>query len=391
MFFYSPPSLSPGYPSYIPRRSYRPASFYQHDDEPYGLSTLPLEHLAYSPLPATLPPRIDPEMRYRRALHELEAAEQEFEAHVALERTSQVALARQRAADEAARRERARAIQAEVERLERARALQALVEERLAQGQHSSRPRAAFGRAPPPVHDLVRAHVDLGATEDFVPHRRFPGCRRSRSHLVHRPAPRDSEDEDVFSIGDLLKVIAGVHLEPEPASPTQEPTSPAAEPEPKPEPQPQSQPAFSIGDLLKFIAGVHLEPEPASPTQEPTSPTAEPEPKPEPQPQSQPQPQPATPKRDDGEVTFSNILEFFHGIASQARDAAAGYQSTHEVRLSFQKVRLEFSNTSFAAECSVPPQSYACGREGEGESQGRACVRTHASSGPVRRAHERWT
>lgn len=346
MFFYSPPSFSPRYSSYIPRRSYRPASFYQYDDEPYGPSTFSLEDSA-SPLPATFPPRVDPETRYRRALHELEAAEQEFEAHVALERANQVALARQRAAAEAARRERARAIQAEVERLERARALQDLVEERPAQRQHSCRPRAGFGRAPPPGHDLVRALAGLGATEDFGPHRRFPGCRRSRSHMTHRPTPpRDDQDEHVFSIGDLLKFIAGVHLEPEPVSPTQEPTSPIAEPEPEPEPQP-------------------------------------------PQPQSQPQP--ATPKRDDGEVTFSNILEFFHDIVSQARDAATGHQSTHEVRLCFQEAHLKLSNTSYAAECSVPPQSYACGREREGKSQVRTRVRTHASSGPFRRAYERWT
>jgi hypothetical protein len=49
------------------------------------------------------------------------------------------------------------------------------------------------------------------------------------------------------------------------------------------------------------------------------------------------------------------------------------------------------SNTSYAAECSVPPQSYACGREREGKSQVRTRVRTHASSGPFRRAYERWT
>ena len=319
MFFYSAPSHSPRYPpSYIPRRSYRPASFYQDDDEPYDSSTFPLEDLAYSPLPAPLPSRMDPEMRYRRALHELEAAEQEFEAHLALERSSQVALARQRAAAEAARRERAhaiqieaarreraRAIQAEVERLERTRALQGLVEERLPQWQDSFRPGGWCGRAPPPGHDLVRSLGDFGATEDFVHHRRSPGCRRSRSDLTHRPAPRDNEDEDAFSIGDLLKFIAGVGLGPEPARPTQEPTSPAAEPKPKPEPEPQ------------------------------------------PQSQSQPQPQPATPKRDDGEVTLSNILEFIRDIASQAKDV---YQSTHEVRLSFQNVRLELSNTNCAAE-----------------------------------------
>lgn len=309
MAFYSPSSFSRGYPSYIPRRSYRPATFYQYDDEPSGLSTFALEDLDYSSLAPAFPPRVDAETRYRRALHELEAAEQEFEAHVALERARRVALVRQRAAAEAARRERARAIQAEVERLERTRALQALAEERLAQPQHSFRRRGAFGRAPSPSYDLIRGVVDLGTTEDFVPHRHFPGCRRSRSQLTQCPTRRENEDE--FSIGELLEFLGGVHPEPECASPTQEPTSAAARPEPEPEPERE--------------------------------------------PQSQPQPQPATPKPDDGELTFNNILDFFHSIASQARDAAAGYQSGHEVRLSFLKVCFKLSNTSCAVERPVSP------------------------------------
>jgi hypothetical protein len=136
---------------------------------------------------------------------------------------------------------------------------------------------------------------------------------------------------------------------------------------------------------LKFLGGVHLEPEPASGTQEFTSRTAEPRPEPEPEPQlqpqlpSQPQPQRATPERDDGEATFNNILELFHSIASQARDAASGDRSAHEVRMSFLKVQFKLSNISCAAEPSVAP----CGREGKGESQGGAYVRTDASSGPV--------
>jgi hypothetical protein len=274
MLFYSPSSFSFGYPSYAPRHSYRPASFYEHD-EPSGLSASTLEDLAYSALPPTFPPRQNPESRYRRALHELEAAEQEYEAHVAFERARQVGLARQRAAAEAARHEHARAIQAEIERIERTRVLETLVEERLAQRQHSLRPQAAFGRAP--CQGRVFRHPLVGgdAVEDFAPHRRFSECRRARSQCTDRPARPINGSSNV---GDLLEVLLGVHSEPEPVVPAQQTTAPA-----EPQPEPES----------------------------------------------------ALPKRSDAEVTLSDILEFFHGIVAQASDAAGSDQSTHEVRLSF--------------------------------------------------------
>lgn len=279
MLFYSPSSFSFGYPSYGPRRSYRPASFYEYD-EPSGLSASALEDLAFSPLAPTFPPRQNPESRYRRALHELEAAEQEYEAHVAFERARQVAIARQHAAAaEAARHEHAHAIQAEVERVERTRALQALVEERLAHRQHSLRPRAAFGRAPCQGRALPHALVNGDAVEDFAPHRRFSECRRARSQCTHRPERRINGTSNV---GDLLELLTGVHSGPEPVVPVQKPT-PAAEP--------------------------------------------------------QPEPQSALPKRSDAEVTLSDILEFFHGIVAQASDVAGSDQSTHEVRLPFLMVR----------------------------------------------------
>jgi len=325
MVFYSPSPLSLGYPSYIPRRSYRPASFYQYDDEPSSLSTFALEDLDYSPLAPTFPPRMDAETRYRRALHELEAAEQEFEAQVALERARQAGLIRQRAAAEAARRERARAIQAEIERVERTRALQALVEERVAQRQLPPHPQAAFGRVPCQGRAPFGAPAEADSAEGFVPHCRFPRSQRSRPHFTHRPTRRDDEDE------------------------------------------------FTVGDLLKFLGGLHLGPEPASPTEELTSRTAEPEPQPQSQPQPQPQPQPqarsATPKREDGEVTFNNILEFFHSIASQARDAAGGYQSTPEVRLSFLKSAL--SCLTRAPQPNAPSHPKATSPEEKGKGKGK--------------------
>ncbi|KAH9986961.1 hypothetical protein BJV77DRAFT_807229 [Russula vinacea] len=101
MFYYRPSSRSQDYTPYLPRRSYRPASFDLND---VPSSALPFEDFGYSPLPHPfLPPRVDAETRYRRALDELQAAEQEFEAQMALERARQAAAVRQRAAAEAAR------------------------------------------------------------------------------------------------------------------------------------------------------------------------------------------------------------------------------------------------------------------------------------------------
>ena len=325
MFFYSPSSLSQGYPSYLPRRSYRPASFYQYDDlSDLSGYAVDREDLAYSPFEPSFPPRMDAETRYRRALHELEAAEQEFEAHVALERARRVALVRQRAAAEAARRERVHAIQAEVERIKRTRALKSLVEEGLSQPQHPFLPRAACGRGP----CQGRAFVDADTTGCPVPQRRFPGCRRTRPQPSHCPFAR--QDNGSFTPGDLLGLLAGIHPEPEPTNPPQKLTPPTP-----------SQPHG-----------------PAEP---------------------QPQPQAASPERSDGELRLDDILEFFHSIASQARDAAGRYQATHEVRLSIRMVRFGLSNMNRAAECPASTPSYACGREGKGKSQGRACARAHAS------------
>jgi hypothetical protein len=334
MFFYSPSSLSQGYPSYLPRRSYPPASFYQYDDlSDFSDYAVDREDLAYSPFQRTFPPRMDAGTRYRRALHELEAAEQEFEAHVALERARHVALVRQRAAAEAARRERVHAIQAEVERIQRTRALESLVEGRLLQPQHPFLARAACGRGP----CQGRAFVDADAAGCPVPQRRFPGCRRTRPQPSHCPfAPQDNGS---FTPGDLLEILAGVHPEPESTNPPQKPTPPTPS-------------------------------QPHGPTE------------------PHPQPQAPSPERSDGELRLNDILEFFHSIASQARDAAGRYQATHEVRLSIRKVRFELSNVSRTAECPVSTPSYACGREGKGKSQSRACARAHTASDPVPWAHE---
>jgi hypothetical protein len=272
---------------------------------------------------------MDLETWYRCALHELEAAEQEFEAHVALERARQLPLIRQQSTTKAIRREPALTIQSEIERVERTRALQALVEERLEQRKLPSRPQAALSRVPCHGLTLFGDFADADSAERFVPHRRFPRYWRSssRPHFTHCPTRRD--DEDVFTVEDLSKFLGGLSscLEPEPTSATQEFTSCTAEPRPEPEPQLQSQLS------------------------------------------SQPQPQRATPKRDDGEVAFNNILEFFHSIASQARDAVAGYQSAHEVRVSFLNVQFKCLTSAAQADAPLHPKDTPADENGKGKSK----------------------
>ena len=206
MFHYSPSSRSQDYTSYLPQRSYFPASFRVDDT---ASSTYPLEDLEYPSFSHSfLPPRIDAETRYRRALHELEAAEEEVQAHVALERARQVAAIRHRAAAEAARREREIAVYAEIERINRARALQEQVEERLARRQRALRTQVPFERANRGRHALMRA-IYGDADRDSA----------AQVHLA-RPQP----DNETLTIGDLLGLFGGARTERQRANPPQRPT-----------------------------------------------------------------------------------------------------------------------------------------------------------------------
>lgn len=187
MFHYSPSSRSSDYTSYLPRRSYRPASFDLYDAPS---SSFPFEDQGYpSSAHSFLPPRTDAETRYRRALYELEAAEQEYEAHIALERARQAAAVRQRAAAEAARAKREDALYAEIERAKRRRALQVQVEE--AQRQRGLRAPTAFERAYRGGHALLRALVSDDAEGASIPD--FFEGRPSRS----RPTPLPARHEPV--------------------------------------------------------------------------------------------------------------------------------------------------------------------------------------------------
>ena len=279
MPLYSSLPLSLGYSSHVPRRYNRPASFYLDDS---SSSAFAPEELGYSPFSHTFPPPIDAETRYRRALYELQDAEQEFEAHVALERARQVAILRQRAAAEAARRERALAVQAEIQRIERAHALQAQLEEY--EQRHSFlRAEAALDRVPHRQHPFLHTVVDADIKGHPV-----PGCcsverrrgHRGRSHC--RPTPvLARHDSEAPIIREIFKLLAGIEPELQPAGPL---TSPAPS---------QQRPA---------------------------------------------EPQPPSSESNDGEVAFNDVLEFFHDVATRARSAADEHKSTHEVYLCIRKV-----------------------------------------------------
>lgn len=302
MFHYSPSSRSQGYAPYLPRRSNFSASF-DINDTPSP--TYALEDLGYPPLSQPFVPRpINAETRYRRALYELEAAEQEYQNQIALEaRARQMAAIRQRAAAEAARREREIALYAEVERINHARALQEQVEERLAQRQRGLRTQVGDDGGHRGRHAFMRAvHGDA------------EGDSALRRHCAHLQA-----DNETSTIGDLLGLFAGVHPECQRACQCQRPTSPTAS-------QPR-QPA-------------------------------------EPGPHSQPQ----VPERENAEFNLGSLLEFFQSIATQARGAAGGEQSTQvcsSIRRVYFHCLISASQESFASQ----PEAKSVDGKGKGKAK----------------------
>jgi hypothetical protein len=297
MFHYSPSSRSQDYTSYLPRRSYFPASF-DIDDAPSP--AYPVEELGYPSLSHSfMPPRTDAETRYRRALYEVEAAEEEYQAHIALERARQATALRQRAAAEAAGRKREIALYAEMERIKRARALQEQVEERLARRKWA-----------------LRTHV--GAH----------GGRHPLMRAIYGDAERDSVRQD-----------HATRVEPENET-------------------------LTIGDLLGLFTGVHPERQRTSPPQRPTSHCCS-----QPHLPAEPHAQPELPEHENAEVKLGNMLEFFRSIAAEARGAAGGEQSTHEVRLSVWRL---LHCLIWASQQSLPSQPEASRVDGKGKGKAKA-------------------
>jgi hypothetical protein len=283
MSLYSTLPTSLGYSSRRPRRSYRPASFYIDDDTS---SVFALRELGYPSFRYTFPTRIDPETRYRQALYELQDAEQDFEAHMALERTRQVAILRQRAAAEAARRERALALHAEIERIEHARALQVQLEE-YEQREAGLQAQAGLDRVARRPRGLFRSLVDSDIERDSTAN--CCSVESWHNHCQRMPAPARHSIE-TSTLGEIFKLFAGI--EPEAQATTPLPTSST------PAPSQQQPPA-------------------------------------EPQPPS---------KLNDAQVTFNDILEFFHGIAAHASGAENEHSPTYEVRFLVQELSTLSSN-----------------------------------------------
>ncbi|KAH9048588.1 hypothetical protein EDB84DRAFT_1456694 [Lactarius hengduanensis] len=174
MHFYNPSPLSLGY---IPRASYRPALVYTYlGDE--SSSALTSEGLVCPAFSHTSMPRLGAETRYRRAVHGLQTAEEELEAHLTLKRARQAAFLR----EQAARRERVLAIQAEVDRIERARALQAQIAEEYEWHQRAPQAQVALDQRPLLLHAFADTNPrDLFASGLLLPRsgQPTPGHRRT--------------------------------------------------------------------------------------------------------------------------------------------------------------------------------------------------------------------
>lgn len=277
MHFYSPSPLSLGY---IPRGSYRPALAPTYlDDEPS--SAFSFEGLGYPAFPHTSSPRVDAETRYRRALHELQAAEEEFDAHLTLRRARQDAVLR----EQALRRERALAIQAEVERIERARALQAKLAEEYELHQRTHQAQAARDRARRQKHALLHAVVDANPRDSPASECPCAFARKRPTHCPSEPTRRSvPHGNEVATLDDLLKQFSGTHPRP-------------------------------YGPLLQSDSHATSRPRSA-------------------------EPQPSE-KQDAGADALKAVLEFIHGLAAPTKDAANGTEAISKVRLFVWSVDFE--------------------------------------------------
>ncbi|KAH9005049.1 hypothetical protein EDB86DRAFT_1709330 [Lactarius hatsudake] len=255
MHFYSPSPLSL---SYIPRVSYRPTLVYTY----LGDDALTSEGLGYPAFTHTSTPRLDAETRYRRAVHGLQTAEEELEAHLTLKRARQAAFLR----EQAARRERVLAIQAEADRIERTRALQAQLAEEYEWYQRAPQAQVALDQRPL----LLHAFADANPRDLFASGLPFARERPTDSGPSRRPVLHDSE---VPTLEGLLKLFTGIR--PRPHGPLQQSSSPAPSQHHPTEPQ-------------------------------------------------------LSEKQDAATDAFNAVLEFIHGLAAHACDSASGSETIPE-------------------------------------------------------------
>ncbi|KAH9043335.1 hypothetical protein EDB85DRAFT_938726 [Lactarius pseudohatsudake] len=241
MHFYNPSPLSLGY---IPRASYRPALVYTYlGDE--SSSALTSEGLGYPAFSHTSTPRLGAETRYRRAVHGLQTAEEELEAHLTLKRARQAVFLR----EQAARCERVLAIQAEVDRIERARALQAQLAEEYEWYQRAPQAQVALDQGPLLLHAFADTNPrDLFASGLFA-RERPTDSGPSRHPMLH--------DSEVPTLEGLLKLFTGIR--PQPHSSLQQSSSAAPSQHHPAEPQPsekQDAATDAFNAVLEFIHGL---------------------------------------------------------------------------------------------------------------------------------------
>ena len=232
MHFYSPSPLSLGY---IPRGTHRPAPVPTYIGGECS-SALTFEGLGYNAYPHSFLPRLDAETRYRRAVHEFQAAGEEFEAQLTLRRARQATILR----EQAERRQRALAIQAEIERIERARALQVKLAEECMLHQRAHRAQAALDRARHRKHALLHDFVDPYPRDPCSSERPCAFAKKRRTHLelAHRPVFHGNE---VATFDGLLKLFSGILPRPQ---------SRSVEPQPSEE---QDLAADSVDAVLEFL------------------------------------------------------------------------------------------------------------------------------------------
>ncbi|KAH9003665.1 hypothetical protein EDB86DRAFT_2264754 [Lactarius hatsudake] len=296
MHFYSPSPLSMGY---IPRASYRPSLVSTYLDEETS-SPLAFEGLGHPTFSHSFSPRLDAEARYRSALHELQAAEEEFEAHLTLKRARQAAILR----EHAARRDRALAIQAEVERIERARAVQAELAEEYERRQRALQAQVALDQARRQEHGLLHTLVDANPRGLFASEHPFARTRPARSRPLRRPVFHRGE---VPTLEGLLRPFAGTHPHPHPHDPRRLSGLPVPAPQHRfVEPQPSKKEDVetdALSAVLEFIHGLAAHAKEAANGAETQNVQTD---------------------------ALSDVLEFIHGFAAHAREAANGAETVPE-------------------------------------------------------------
>jgi hypothetical protein len=316
MHFYNPSPLSLGY---IPRGSYRAALAPTYlDDEPSSAFSFE-GGLGYPAFPHTFSPRVDAETRYRRALHELQAAEEEFDAHLALKRARQAAVLR----EQALRRGRALAIQAEAERIERARALEAKLAEEYELHQHAHQAQVARDRARHQKHALLQAFVDANPRDSFPSERPCSPARQRPTHCPCGPTRRPMlPDNEVARLDDVLKLFSA---NPGDSFPSRRPCAPTGQ---RPPCEPTRRPMLPgnevarLDDLLKLFSGTH--PQPHGPPEQFGSLAACKPRSAEPQ---------SSEKQDGGADALNGLFEFLHGLAAHTKEATNGTEAMPKVRL----------------------------------------------------------